>query len=84
MVVLASIATVMEPISPIGEPNSVASAYFQNKNKTCHCNDIEKKNAPCEDRTHDLQIMRLTRCLLRQGSTHTLTNKERLSTPYEI
>ena len=26
MVVLASIATVMEPISPIGEPNSVASA----------------------------------------------------------
>ena len=25
----------------------------------------EKKGAPCEDRTHDLQIMRLTRCLLR-------------------
>ena len=24
-----------------------------------------KKGAPCEDRTHDLQIMRLTRCLLR-------------------
>ena len=23
------------------------------------------KSAPCEDRTHDLQIMRLTRCLLR-------------------
>ena len=24
-----------------------------------------KKGAPCEDRTHDLEIMRLTRCLLR-------------------
>ena len=35
-------------------------------------NDLKKnksgkgaKSAPCEDRTHDLQIMRLTRCLLR-------------------
>ena len=25
----------------------------------------KKEGAPCEDRTHDLQIMRLTRCLLR-------------------
>ena len=27
--------------------------------------NIPKFFAPCEDRTHDLQIMRLTRCLLR-------------------
>ena len=26
---------------------------------------VKKKHAPCEDRTHDLQIMRLTRYLLR-------------------
>ena len=30
------------------------------------CNIINKKDAACEDRTHDLQIMRLTRCRLRQ------------------
>ena len=33
----------------------------------------KKKNcATCEARTHDLQIMRLTRCRLRQGGTCTL------------
>ena len=30
---------------------------------------LEKKSATCEARTHDLQIMRLTRCRLRQGGT---------------
>lgn len=30
---------------------------------------LHKKLAPGEARTHDLQIMRLTRCLLRYGST---------------
>ena len=29
-----------------------------------------KTNAQCEGRTHDLHIMRLTRCLLRQRGTH--------------
>ena len=29
----------------------------------------EKKCATCEARTHDLQIMRLTRCRLRQGGS---------------
>ena len=37
----------------------------------CHCSHclfplLCKTAAPCEARTHDLQIMRLTRCLLRQ------------------
>lgn len=35
-----------------------------------------KKNAPGEDRTHDLKIMRLTRCLLRyRGSCLRVTNR---------
>ena len=34
------------------------SLTFDDKNETVIY-------APCEDRTHDLQIMRLTRCLLR-------------------
>ena len=29
----------------------------------------KKNSATCEARTHDLQIMRLTRCRLRQGGT---------------
>ena len=32
----------------------------------CLCPVPCKTRAPCEARTHDLQIMRLTRCLLRQ------------------
>ena len=30
---------------------------------------MQKITAPSEDRTHDLQIMRLTRCLLRYRGT---------------
>ncbi len=30
----------------------------------------QKGSAPCEARTHDLQIMRLTLCRLSQGGTH--------------
>lgn len=33
-------------------------------NNKCNIYEV-KKNAPGEDRTHDLKIMRLTRCLLR-------------------
>ena len=33
-----------------------------------------QKVAPGEARTHDLQIMRLTRCLLRYGSTNLKVN----------
>ena len=33
--------------------------------KECHISNKEKNYAECEARTHDLQIMRLTRCQLR-------------------
>jgi hypothetical protein len=36
---------------------------------------IIKINAPGEDRTHDLQIMRLTRCLLRYQGTCEIKKK---------
>ena len=41
-----------------GETNANSLKYIERERD-------EKKSAPCEDRTHDLQIMRLTRCLLR-------------------
>ena len=31
--------------------------------------ELFQKSATCEARTHDLQIMRLTRCQLRQGGS---------------
>ena len=40
---------------------SKRECYYLYKVSKCK----KKKSAPCEDRTHDLQIMRLTRCLLR-------------------
>ena len=39
-----------------------------------------KKFAPGEDRTHDLQIMRLTRCLLRYGSRQAKSKVKRSQT----
>ncbi len=38
------------------------------RQKVCAFPQELKRNAPSEARTHGLQIMRLTRCLLRYGS----------------
>ncbi len=40
---------------------------------------IIKINAPGEDRTHDLQIMRLTRCLLRYQGTYELRKETKFT-----
>uniref|UniRef100_A0A0K0FPU7 Transmembrane protein n=1 Tax=Strongyloides venezuelensis TaxID=75913 RepID=A0A0K0FPU7_STRVS len=40
--------------------------FMQTFVKLSKISKLSKKNAPCEARTHDLQIMRLTRCRLRQ------------------
>ena len=46
-----------------------AVIFGRKKNLEVYRNIKGKKGATCEARTHDLQIMRLTRCRLRQGGS---------------